>query len=84
MLMYHDFLLLYSVFSEVFSQVGELSGLLPGKKIHHQNHPGVNQLRAQWDPTSDECFIVGSLDEPRQVCLHLVISLLVFQSCIAN
>lgn len=60
------------MYSEVFSQVGELSGLLPGRKIHHRNHAGINQLRAQWDPTSDECFIVGSLDEPRQVCLQTV------------
>ena len=57
------------MYSEVFSQVGKLSGLLPGKQICHRNHAGIN-LRAQWDPTSDECFIVGSLDEPRQVCFQ--------------
>ena len=59
----------YSMYSEVFSHGKQLSGLLPGKTIYHRNHFGVNQLRAQWDPTSDECFIVGSLDEPRQVYL---------------
>ena len=59
--------LLCSMYHAVFSQGNKLSGLLPGKKIYHRNQNGYLQLHAKWDPTSDDCFIVGSLDFPRQV-----------------
>ena len=61
-----------SVYHEVFSQGGKLSGLLPGRKIFHHNHSGAQQHHASWDPCSDDCFIVGSLDDPRQVRLLIV------------
>ena len=59
----------YSVYHEVFSQSGELSGLLPGKVLPHKNHIGVTQLKAKWDPASDDCFIVGTCaqDDSKQV-----------------
>ena len=45
----------------------------PVLRIHHNNQTGrwLTPFRAEWDPSSDEYFIVGSLTHPRQVTMVL-------------
>ena len=48
--------------------------MVPLVRLRHNNQTGrwLTPFRARWDPSSDDHFVVGSMEHPRQVYIDIM------------